>query len=139
DGSVTVTDTLGGSLGTVLYTDASPKALTYSNTFPVPAHDCVTYNNTATFTTNTSGTTGSASASVTVCRIPPQTGALTMGFWQNKNGQGIIGGGSSTAGVCNSVTWLRQYAPYQDMSATATCAQVGTYVANIIKAADSSG
>jgi hypothetical protein len=33
---------------------------------------------------------------------PAKTGALTMGFWQNKNGQGIITGGASTDGVCNS-------------------------------------
>src|SRR5206468_10215023 len=63
---------------------------------------------------------------------------LTMGFWQNKNGQRIITG-QVAAGVCPSATWLRQYAPFQDLSATATCAQVGTYVTNIIKAANASG
>jgi len=62
-----------------------------------------------------------------------------MGFWQNKNGQGIILGGASTAGVCNSGTSLRTYAPYQDPSATATCSQVAAYVYNIIKVANSSG
>ena len=139
DGSVTVTDTLGGSLGTVSYTDSSPKTFTYSNTVPVPAHDCVTYNNTATFTTDTTGTTGSASAAATVCRVPPQTGALTMGFWQNKNGQGIILGGAATSTVCNSGTWLRGYAPFRDLSATATCSQVAAYVYNTIKAASSAG
>src|SRR5215469_9856505 len=77
---------------------------------------CQEYDNTATIT---------------------QTGP--MGFWQNKNGQGIITGGSSTGGVCNSATWLRQYAPFQDLSASATCAQVGTYVTNVIKAANASG
>ncbi len=144
DESITVTDTFNTvttTLGILTATDGQPFATgtyPYSHTVPIPAHDCVSYKNTAVFTTNDTHTTGSASQTVTVCRIP-QTGALTMGFWQNKNGQGIIGGGSSTAGVCNSVTWLRQYAPYQDMSATATCAQVGTYVANIIKAAYSSG
>jgi hypothetical protein len=64
---------------------------------------------------------------------------LTMGFWQNKNGQGIITSGSSTAGVCNSGTWLRQFAPFQDLSSTATCNQVATYVYNVIKAANASG
>ena len=62
-----------------------------------------------------------------------------MGFWQNKNGQGIIKGGASTAGVCNVGTWLRQFAPFQDLSATATCNQVATYVYNVIKAANASG
>ena len=75
---------------------------------------------------------------MTVCG-PAKTGALTMGFWQNKNGQGIISGGASVSGVCKSATWLRQYAPFQDLSATATCANVATYVYNIIKAANASG
>ena len=106
----------------------------YHVTYNVPQFNCVSYTNTATFTTNTTSTTGSASQKVTICG-PVQTGALTMGFWQNKNGQAIITGGASTAGVCNSGTWLRQYAPFQDLSATATCSQVGTYVLNVIKAA----
>ena len=51
----------------------------------------------------------------------------------------VITGGSSTAGVCNSGTWLRAYAPFQDLSPTANCTAVATYVYNIIKAANSSG
>ena len=62
-----------------------------------------------------------------------------MGFWQNKNGQGIITGGASLSGVCKSGTWLRQYAPFQDLSATATCAQVASYVTTVIKSANASG
>jgi hypothetical protein len=62
-----------------------------------------------------------------------------MGYWQNKNGQAIITGGASTSGVCNSAPWLRQYAPFQDLSATATCTQVATYATNVIKAANASG
>ena len=53
---------------------------------------------------------GSASKRVEVCG-PAKTGALTMGFWQNKNGQGIITSGASAAGVCNSGAWLRQFTP----------------------------
>jgi hypothetical protein len=65
---------------------------------------------------------------------PPtgDTGARTMGFWQNKNGQGIISG-QAASGVCPSATWLRQFAPFQDLSATATCSAVATYVYNLIK------
>jgi hypothetical protein len=103
----------------------------------VPQFDCVSYNNTATFITSDSGATGSASQTVKVCG-PAKTGALTMGFWQNKNGQSIITG-QATTGVCPSTAWLRQYPPFQDLSATATCAQVGTYVTNIIKAANCGG
>src|SRR5260370_42474023 len=68
DGSVTVTDTLGGTLGTVSYTHPSPTTFTYSHTFSGdPAGTCTSHNNTATFTTSTTSTTGSASQSVTVC------------------------------------------------------------------------
>jgi len=62
-----------------------------------------------------------------------------MGFWQNKNGQAIITSGASIGTVCKSGTWLRQYAPFQDLSATATCSQVASYVFNVIKAANASG
>ena len=66
-------------------------------------------------------------------------GGLSMGFWQNKNGQAIIAGGQSTGGVCNSGTWLRQYAPFQDQAPTATCSQAANYVTNVIKSANASG
>jgi hypothetical protein len=70
--------------------------------------------------------------SIPISRPNPQTGALTMGFWQNKNGQGIISGQASS-GVCPSTTWLRQFAPFRDLSSTATCAGVASYVYNVIK------
>jgi hypothetical protein len=66
DGMVSVTDSLGGPLGTVSYTDPSPKTFTYPITFTDPAGTCTTHPNTAIFTTNT-GKTGTASQSVTVC------------------------------------------------------------------------
>jgi hypothetical protein len=137
DGSVTVTDTIGGSLGTALYTDSSPEAYNYPNTVNVPAHDCTSYNNTATFTAG-SGATGSASKSVTACG-PATTGALTMGFWQNKNGQAIITSYCNVPSAGGLRSFLRSYLPFQDLSSTATCAQVATYVSNVIKAANASG
>ena len=112
-------------------------SFTYTRSITVPQFGCKSYDNTATFTANDDAATGSASQTVTVCG-PARTGALTMGFWQNKNGQGIITGQAKT-GVCPSGTWLRQYAPFQDLSATATCANVATYVYNIIKVANASG
>jgi hypothetical protein len=137
--TVTVKDPNAPSnpLGTLTATDSAPFAsqdFKYSKSFPVPATGCVTVNNTATITE----TGQHADQSVKVCG-PVKTGALTMGYWQNKNGQAQITGGSSTAGVCNSGTSLRQYAPFQDLSATATCAQVAAYVTNVIKAANASG
>ncbi len=133
--TITVTDSYAGTLGTATATDppAAPtsQTFTYTRKFTPPASGCVTVNNTATIVE----TGQTDTASVKNCN----TGALTMGFWQNMNGQGIIKAGASTAGVCNSGTWLRQYAPFQDLSATASCSQVATYVYNVIKAANASG
>ena len=136
---ITVTDTFGGTtttLGTLTAKDTTPyttNTFTYARTVNVPVNTCTEYPNTATITE----TGQSASATVKVCG--PVKGGLTMGFWQNPNGQTIIKNGASTTGVCNSGTWLRTYAPFQDLSATATCTQVATYVNNVIKAANASG
>ena len=54
-----------------------------------------------------------------------------MGYWQNKNGQGIING----ANQANLGNWLRQFHPFSDAPSSA----LGTYVTNIIKAANASG
>jgi hypothetical protein len=48
------------------------------------------------------------------------TGALSIGCWNNNKGQAIHTGGS-TAGRLHSGTWLRSYAPFQDLSAAVTC------------------
>jgi hypothetical protein len=130
----TVSDTYAGSLGS----PCDSGSTSYSRTVPVPQFNCVSYDNTATFTTTDPVTTGSDSQTITVCG-PVKTGALTIGFWQNKNGQGIIKAGSSTAGVCNSTAWLRQLAPFQDLASNSSCSAVATYVTNVIKAANASG
>jgi len=67
------------------------------------------------------------------------TGALTMGFWQNKNGQAIITSYCAPAGHTSLCAFLRGYAPFQDLSATANCTAVASYVTTIIKAANASG
>jgi hypothetical protein len=147
--SLTVTDCFGkkgatcasNNLGTVTVPPGSA-TFTYSRTVSnALGGSCQEYDNTATITQ----TSQTANAVATVCNTA--TGALTMGFWQNKNGQGIIATGSSTGGVCNSGTWLRLYAPFQDLNLTSTCGKVGDttsstvvgYVYNIIKAANASG
>src|SRR5260221_8004199 len=62
--------------------------LTYSRSVTVVPNTCTTYANTANVSGDATAADNSSSASVTVCgRVP---GGLTMGFWQNKNGQGII-------------------------------------------------
>ncbi len=97
------------------------------------AGTCSSYNNTAMIT----GGTSSNQVTVTVCNTG--TGALTMGFWKNTNGAKIIDAGLSTGGVCNSGTWLRLLEPFQDLSATATCKQVASYVSTTIGAATCGG
>ncbi|HEU5255779.1 MAG TPA: hypothetical protein VFU28_07305, partial [Vicinamibacterales bacterium] len=134
--TIHVTDNLQGPLGTLTGTDAPAYAsatYTYSRTQTPAAGKCTTENNTATITE----TGQNSSASATACNM--KTGALTIGYWQNKNGQAIITGGASTSGVCNSGTFLRQFAPFQDLSPTANCNQVNTYVQGIIKSANASG
>jgi hypothetical protein len=138
DDCVKATDTVDGVTTTLDDPLCESKTYTPKLTFPVPASGCVTHNNIAAFVTKDTGATGEAKQSVQVCG-PVDTGALTIGYWQNKNGQKIITDGASTAKVCNSATWLRKYAPFQDLSATATCKDVAAYVTNIIKAANSSG
>ncbi|MCW2753134.1 MAG: hypothetical protein JWQ32_545 [Marmoricola sp.] len=129
DACVQVTDSVVGALGTRCVGDANEGVpFTYPRTIPVLA-GCFSYPNTATFTAG-SGATGSADATVRVCG-PLATGALTIGFWSNKNGQGVITGGSSTGTVCNSGTYLRTFAPFQDLSATAKCADVAKYFTTV--------
>ena len=136
---ITLTDTFNGTTATlgavtgVTTTPYATKAFTYSHTVSVPAFGCKAYTNTAKIVE----TGQSASQTVTVCG-PIKTGVLSKGYWQNKNGQAIITGQAKT-GVCPSATWLRQYAPFQDLSATATCKQVASYVSSVMGSADASG
>ena len=67
------------------------------------------------------------------------TPTLSLGPWKGSAGEQAIIAGSSTAGVCDSGTWLRQYAPFQDLSSTASCGDVATYVANTISDANCAG
>jgi hypothetical protein len=67
DECVNVTDTYAGTLGTACVGDANPKSFTYSRTVSGVAGTCTDYDNTATFTTNDTATTGSDDQTVTVC------------------------------------------------------------------------
>jgi hypothetical protein len=135
-GSLTVTDTFNGTtttLGTIPGNAAST-TYTYAHTVQnATGGTCSAYTNTAVI----KETGQSSNQTVTVCNTA--TGGLTMGFWQNKNGQGIISGGGSVGGVCNSGTWLRSMAPFQDLAAGAKCSAVASYVYNIVKVASASG
>ena len=67
------------------------------------------------------------------------TNPLGTGFWVNKTGQAIISSGSASTGVCDSASWLRRYNPFQDLSATANCGQVATYVSKVMSSASCGG
>jgi hypothetical protein len=130
--TITVTDTFNGTtttLGTATATDTTPftvQPFTYSHRLSPPSSGCTTVKNTATIVE----TGQMASASVKDCN----TGALTIGYWQNKNGQAIITGANQPA----LTAWLHLFNPFQDYPTTAgqTLAQ---YVTNVIKAANASG
>jgi hypothetical protein len=91
DECVNVTDSMAGALGTVCAAD-SPKTFTYSTTIgPYGTDKCGEHvvDNTAAFTTNDTGATGNASASVKVTVVcePPKTGCTrTPGYWKNHAG-----------------------------------------------------
>jgi hypothetical protein len=126
-GTANVDGTYTTATGVTASTTGNTTSFAYSRTVPVPAHDCVNYSNIAEVTTNTTSTsTNSNTVTVTVCG-PAKTGALTMGFWQNKNGQGII----SAANQSKLSTWLKTYHPFSDAPATG----VAGYVTTVIKAA----
>ncbi len=127
DKTVTVTDSYAGTLGTLTATDTQPFAsgtYTYSRTVNVLGGQCVTYPNTATIT----GTGQSAGRSVRVCGT--NTGALTIGYWQNKNGQAKITAANQTA----LLAYLTGFNPFKDATAP-----LSSYVTNVIKAASASG
>jgi hypothetical protein len=90
---------------------------------------CSTYQNTATFKTDSTDTPGSGSQSVQVCG--PVAGGLTMGFWQNKNGQTII----TAANQAALKAYLTGFNPFEDLGT----GSVNTYVTNVIKAASAGG
>jgi len=131
-----VSDTVDGTTTKLEGELCESKTFEEKITFPVES-GCVSHTNVAATTTKDSGETLESKVTVRVCG-PVESGALTMGFWQNKNGQGIVTGQAKT-GTCPSTTWLRQLPPFQDLSSTATCTQVGTYVTNVIKAANAGG
>ena len=67
------------------------------------------------------------------------TPTLSLGPWKGGAGKQAILAGSSSAGVCDSGTWLRQYAPFQDLSSSASCSDVAAYVADTISGANCGG
>lgn len=132
DDCIDVSDTVQGALGTVCASDPSPRNLTYWRTFTV-APGCTPYPNTASFETNTTQATGSDSLTVTICG-PVKTGARTIGFWKNSNGNGLISGYCAPAGKTTLAAYLASLAPFADATGK-SCSQLVTYVNGIISKA----
>ncbi len=99
DEIITLTDTLYGNLGTVnALLDSLPKTINYAYTYTAPDGFCgeTTVDNTAAFTTNDTGATGSDSVSVPI-NVPCGEGC-TPGFWQG-------GAGSQLWNEVNDPQW----------------------------------
>ena len=142
DDSVTVSDDWNGTtsvIGTVNETESSPQNITYSHTVPVPTSGCQSYDNTASFATDsTPATTGSSNTvTVTVCG-PAATGALTIGFWKTTNGNGLIGSYCAPSAKTSLATYLSSLGagngPFKD-AAGLSCSKLVTYVNGIISGA----
>jgi hypothetical protein len=125
---------------TLTATSSSPAktwTFLYTRTVPVTPGACNTYDNTATVTDGDTNTDNSSKASVEVCG--PVLGGLTMGFWQNKNGQGLITNTTYSGSTCSLLrTYLTGFNPFKDFPGTkygATCAGIASYVSDVIKAA----
>jgi hypothetical protein len=125
-----------GSVTATLDEPYTTRTFTYPRVVPIPSFACKSYDNTARIIE----TGQNDSERVTVCG-PVYTNAKTMGFWQNKNGQDIIKKAGVLPGtsICKLTPRLRQYAPFQDLSASSSCTTVATYVYNKIKLANASG
>ena len=93
DECVAVTDSMVGALGTACAADGA-KTFTYTKTIgPFTTAQCGEHkvNNTASFTTNDTGATASASASVDVsvtCEPPANGCTRTIGYWKTHAGFG---------------------------------------------------
>jgi hypothetical protein len=130
--TIHVTDSYAGALGTLTATDSKPfasKTFTYSRTVTALPGACRKVDNTAAITE----TGQTASARAELCNT--NTGALTMGFWKNTNGQAIIKNYCVPASNPSLVTFLRAYNPFSNLIASSTCSQVASYVSGTIGAA----
>jgi Tol biopolymer transport system component len=116
----------------------SPTATATRTSTPTPAP---TWTPTSTPTSTLAPTpTPRPTATPTPLPLGARTGALSMGFWNSPNGQRLITAGAAAKnGTCLSASWLRQYAPFQDLSSKAVCSAVATYTTRVVLAAKAAG
>ncbi|MCW2598521.1 MAG: hypothetical protein JWM02_350 [Frankiales bacterium] len=93
--TISVNDAFNGGTAALLSPATASDTYTWSYSRTLSNSNCVTYPNTATIVE----TGAHASASVTLCG--PNSGGLTMGWWQNKNGQALLK--ANTAAACGTV------------------------------------
>lgn len=130
DECIAVSDSFQGG-DAVALGEACMATVTWNYTQEVQVRmGCNTYSNLATGVTNDSGTELTDSTSVEICG----PNGHTMGFWQNRNGQRLIG-----TDCTGARDYLRTMAPFQDLSATASCNALKSYVTSVIKSASSAG
>jgi hypothetical protein len=123
------------ALGKVCSADASPKTFTFSRSYTVPASDCRSYTNTATFTaTDDNEYTGSDDATVTVCG-PAKTGALTIGFWKTTNGQNLVKIYCQNPALANYLKGLGGGSGPFSNAPTTSCNDLASYVYSILNGA----
>jgi hypothetical protein len=148
---VTYTLHTGTSLpGSGPYTTSQNFTYSYDVTIP---HGCVTINNTAAFRYDGSTSDdGSDSTSARICHL---VSGLTIGYWQNKNGQARIVNGAGATSCSNLYSYLVGFAPFSGITAAKYGSTCGTsagltgkntassgiagYVYDVIKAANASG
>jgi len=92
--TIHVTDAFNGGLAAALSPATVSDSYTWNYQRVVSNSNCHTYDNTATITE----TTQSDSDHVTFCG--PISGGLTMGWWQNKNGQKLLA--ANVANACSA-------------------------------------
>jgi hypothetical protein len=132
DECATVSDTNSAGPQGVVVCDTT--TFNYSVTVNVPQFDCVSYTNTATFTTNDTGATGSDSVTVKVCG-PAKTGALTIGFWKTANGQGLIKTYCQNPALANYLKGLGGGSGPFSNAPTTSCNDLANYVQTILNGA----
>ncbi|HKB98693.1 MAG TPA: hypothetical protein VKD23_07905 [Terriglobales bacterium] len=138
--TVTLTESFNSkppvALGTVTATQAKPwatKTFLENPTLNFPASGCINEPNLSALPP----TTLTSSETITLC-TSIKSGAKSAGFWALYQGRGLILHSASTAGVCNAGTWLLNDAPFQDLSPTASCSQVQSYVTGVFSVSSSS-
>jgi len=138
--TVTLTESFNSqppvALGTITAVQVKPwatKTFLESPTLNFPASGCVDEPNLSALPP----TTLTSSETITLCTTI-KSGAKSAGFWALFQGRGLILHGAATGGVCNSGTWLRNDAPFQDLLPNASCAQVQSYVTGVFSTSSSS-